>query len=382
MPTTASSPAAWNQLLDRFSKWFTVERMAHDRIEEVCAFFKRAYADQPVAEHFQDDAFILKRWRWLNEQNPTSLDGGIPAWICRHNGRIVGHLAVLPAEAVARGKTLPLCWGRDLIVAPEVRHLGVGPLLVMTAAGDVRRPFLVAGVSEEAYAIYDRLGFVDGGLIPLYLKVYEPSRLLETLPWTKLKRTVASGLVKTVQFWADRKRPAVSALTVKPLARFDERFDQWWSHIEGAFPCVVRRTSATMTWRYHHHPKHQYHCFSVSDQQALRGVLVVRHGRSRGMSAGFMSEMLAHPDDQAAIDRLVGVAQEFFTAAGRERPVFIRCSMLQPAFAKGLARAGFLRAPSSTHWMWAPVGGSSDSDGLAGRDDWFLNAGDSDIDML
>src|SRR5207249_7561022 len=66
----------------------------------------------------------------------VSIGGSLPAWICLRKNRIVGHFGVLPVVLTGPGGEMPICWTRDLIVAPEVRHAGVGPLLVMTACTD------------------------------------------------------------------------------------------------------------------------------------------------------------------------------------------------------------------------------------------------------
>lgn len=375
---------AWDQLLDRFSKWCSIERMNADRAGALCAFFKRAYADQPTAWAFRDDECMLRRWRWLNEGNPIPFDGGIPAWVGVRNGQIVGHFALLPVLAVGHGRAMPICWGRDLIVAPEARQLGVGPLLVMTAVRAARQPICVAGLNEAAYALYDRLGFVDGGRIPLYVKAYQPDRLLETLPWPWPARRGLAAALKVAHWLADRwKRPA-SPLRVMPIEAFDERFDRWWRDIEGRFSCIVRRTSGTMAWRYLAHPEHRYHVAVAIDERerVVRGVVVVRHGRSRGLPVGFISEVLADPDDKEALAVLLAYAEEYLTSTAVEPMAFLRCTILHQAFERALVRAGFLPMPSPIRWMMAHADGPSGIKGLVRLDEWFLSAGDSDLDML
>lgn len=382
MITSVRAGADWENLLRRFSGWFSVERMHPDRVDALGAFFKKAYADQPIAAAFQDQELIVRRWRWFNEATPVPFDGGMPAWICRKGNEIIGHFGVLPAVAVVRGEVVSICWGCELIVAPEARQLGVAPLLIITAARAAQQPLLVAGLNDASHLIFRRLGFLDYRAIPLYLKVYQPHRLLGTMQWPWLTRGLVAGAIAAAPVLTYRRRPREGRLSLVSLERFDERFDRWWGSIESAFPCVVRRTSATMTWRYQHHPDHRYTVVSAMDGQALRGIVIVRRGRWRGLPTGFISELLAHPDDQTAIDSLLGSAQELLASGGKELPVFIRCSVLHRAFERALVRAGFLRAPSSMRWMLGPVQSISRLGVPAPREDWFLNAGDSDLDAL
>lgn len=373
----------WGRLLPRLNRWgVSVERMSPDRVDALCSFFQRAYADQPVASAFRDTGHILQRWRWLNEANPIPLDDGLLGWLCLKEDRIVGHFAVLPAIAVSRGQAIPVCWGRDLIVAPEARQQGIGPILIVTAMVALQRPLLIAGLNDAVYPIYRRLGFFDFGAIPLYLRIYQPDRLLDTLPWPGFARRTAALAVTAAQHLMKRRRRLSGKLSIVPLERFDERFDRWWGSVESAFPCVVRRTSATLTWRYHRHPYHRYIALAAMNGQDLRGILVARHGHSRGLPAGFISELLAHPYDHEAIEALLVHAEELLRSSGDESPVFTRCPVLHRAFKRALARVGFLRVPSPIRWMLAHAQGSSALGALARREDWFLNAGDSDLDML
>jgi len=372
----------WDALLARASTWFAIERLTRNREDDLCDFFRAAYRDQPAAQLFEDDAVIRRRVRWLDDQNPVPFDGAIPAWICLQKGRIVGHVGALAAQAAARGALIPICWGRDLIVAPEVRRLGAGPLLIMTAVREAQRPFLVAGLNDDAYSLYRQLGFHDSGTIPLFVKVRDARRLLDTMPWPRLKRLAAAGLLAAAQRFANRPRHRDRSLVVEPIERFDDEFDRWWAGVEPAFGCVVQRTSGTLTWRYQNHPSHRYQCFAARSGATLRGIVIVRHGRSRGLPAGFISELLAHPDDRTALDSLLGYAAELLLASGTETPVFVRCSALHPSFEAALARAGFLRAPSPLRWMQIHPPDASASASLLDRDRWLITAGDSDLDML
>lgn len=379
----ARMPAAnWDGLLKRLSIRFAVERLTPDREPDLCEFFKTAYRDQPAAPLFADEEFIRRRVRWLNERNPVPFDGGLPAWICLHKGRIIGHFGVLSALAAVQGEEIPVCWSRDLIVAPDARHLGAGPLLVMTAVRDAQRPLLAAGLNDESHLLFRQLGFHDGGTIPLFVKVRNARSLIETVAWPRWQRRAAAGLVGAAQRLANRPRRRDKNLVVTEVDRFDEEFDRWWAGVESAFPCVIRRTSATLTWRYQDHPSHRYQCVVARRGRELCGIVVVRHGRSRGLPAGFISELLTHPQDEPALDALLGHAGDLLLATNAETPVFLRCPALHSSFEDALGRAGFLRVPSPLRWMQTHPQGMPASGPLLKRAHWLLTAGDADLDML
>jgi GNAT superfamily N-acetyltransferase len=374
--------AQWDAWLNRVSAWFAVERLTRDREDELAGFFKASYRDQPLSDQFLDDTLVRRRVRWITEGNPVPLDGGLPAWICLQHNRIVGHFGALAADAVAGGDVMPMCWGRDLIVAPEARRLGAGPLLVMTAVRAAARPFMVAGLNDDSYSLCHGLGFRDSGKLPLYVKVHDAKRLMETTGSPMLGGRAAAALVATAQTLSNRPRRRTRPVAVTPLERFDEEFDRWWAGVEPAFGCVVRRTSRTLAWRYLDHPSHGYRCFAARDGHSLRGVVVVRVGQSRGLPAGFISEVLADPGDRAALDSLIAHATAFFASPDRETPVFVRCAVLHPAFERVLRRAGFLRVPSPIRWMMIHPAGAAALGPLVERERWMLSAGDSDLDMV
>ena len=89
---------------------FEIGRSRIGELDELCEFFERAYADQPVARAFQDRATIARRWLYLNRDYPL-LDGGeVPSWICRDAGRIVGHIGALPVDVVGCGAPVSRVW--------------------------------------------------------------------------------------------------------------------------------------------------------------------------------------------------------------------------------------------------------------------------------
>jgi hypothetical protein len=245
-------------------------------------------------------------------------------------------------------------------------------------------PMLVAGMNEQSVSLFQQLGFCDGGTIPLYVKVYEPQRLADTLPWSPIRRRLTSIAIRVGQ--SLRKFSFLPAgresLVVVTLDRFDERFSRWWAGLEPFFPCIVRRSAETMAWRYHGHPAHNYHILAAVEGEALRGLAVVRRGWSRGMPAGFITELLAHPEDRAAMGSLLEHAERWLTEDQESRPVFIRCAVHHPAFEQALAKAGFLRAPSPFRWMASCDENQPDLRELQRQENWFLSTGDSDLDFF
>lgn len=347
-----------------------VERITPDRISALIGFLDRAYG----RDLFSGERGHL-RWQWLYERCPAVLEGGLPVWICLDGERIVGHCGALPGEVVA-GTTVALAaWARDLIVDPAARGRGVGSQLMATVIRATER-CLILGEYEAVHRMYTRLGYLERGRMPLFVKVLRPRELAATLPLPGIGRAIAARVIPVLQ-----ARPSIRAasLQVSAIQRFDGHFDRWWSEIEPALGCVVRRTSALLNWRYAQHPSHDYRILLLHRGDDLCGVAVARTGTSRGHRAGHLVELLAHPSDTEAIRSLIGAAE---AELAREGVVLLRAAVRHRPVERALLRGGYLPVPSPIRFMVAAGNGAVARDDVLARRDWFLNAGDSDIDFL
>lgn len=349
-------------------------------LDRLMEFLQESYADQPISAAFGDRELIARRWRWLNEEYPAPDHGAVPSWICLLEGQIVGHVGALPVIAAVRGAPIQLWWARDLIVSRRARGRGVGSRLISTVVQHGKLVFL-AGMNPGVRSMYRRLGYRDLGSFPVHVRVHDAARFVASLRWPRLMQAfLRMGLVLRAKRVL---RPRLSScLRVEPFEGFDDSFEQWWSEVEHTREAVVRRTSATMNWRYRRHPTHRYTALVARAGSAVRGFAVVRHGRSRRLPTGFLVEVLAAPGDDEALDALVWHAQDILSGSAEEPSVFTRCTVLDRATAASLRRAGFLRVPSPIGWMAAGAGDGRSASNLLDRRLWFLNGGDSDLDAL
>ena len=111
------------------------------------------------------------------------------------------------------------------------------------------------------------------------------------------------------------------------------------------------------------------------------GRIILRRGRSKGVPTGFISELLAHPEDADVMQSLLSHSEAFFRADGDELPVMIRCAVRHKMFQRALARAGFVRVPSPLHWMVGHAKGRAAIQAMTRRNAWLINGGDCDLDV-
>lgn len=359
---------------------FEIGRSRIDDLDDLCEFFERAYADQPVADAFRNRTRIAQRWLYLNRHYPL-LDGDeVPSWTCREKGRIIGHIGAMPVDVVGRGASVfRVWWARDLILAPEGRGRGAAKAIIRAAVRETGTLFL-GGMNADVRRLYLRLGYEDLGELPLFILAPRPAALLATTNWPGVVRRMLTVVVPLAHRLRRRRRRSMPRdLAIRSIDAFDPWFDGWWQGVEKSFDWTVRRTAATMSWRYLQHPSQSYMILGAWEGGHLRGIVIGRVGTSRGLPAGFITELLAHPDDTAVIDTLIDAAMCRLTGTGPEVS-FTRATVLHPAFEHRFSRAGFLGTRSPIGWMVAYADSSPKL--WTSHAGWYLNGGDSDFDLL
>jgi GNAT superfamily N-acetyltransferase len=361
-------------VLARLSRRYSVARVTPERSGPLLEFLQRASADQPIPV-FHESQRLAAHWKWVTELYPPVAGEKPTGWICLKDDRIIGHFGMTPAVARLRSQDVPVCWGRDLLVSPEARGAGAGPLLIETAVRESNRPFLVAGLNPASTRLFQRMGFRDLGGIPLYLSVRRPREFASLLPGPRKLGAAAAGVLHFLgDLRARAARGSERKIQFECLDRFDERWDRWWEQAREWFPAGIHRPSAAMQWRYFQHPRHRYSAWVAVEDGAWQGVAVGRHGRSRGLPAGFITEVLTDPRDPPLINALIRHAEETLGASAAEPLALIRCAVRQPALEQGLSRSGYWKVPTPLRWM------------VSGPDlrqaEWMINGGDSDLDAV
>ena len=141
-------------------------------------------------------------------------------------------------------------------------------------------------------------------------------------------------------------------LEVRPVDRFGSDMDELGARAAAGYGSHFSRDAAYFNWRYLDSPR-DYRCFGAYRGGDLVGVGVVGHTFKHGVSAGFLADLVAVPDDGATVRALVARAVQE-VKGGADALV-----LLPPpstAHRRALVRAGF--APTteeaSLHRQGAP----------------------------
>lgn len=381
-------------ILERAAKRYTVYASQSANRPELIEFLKTAYADQFNAAEYQNEKDIIERWEWANVKNPN-IDGfQSSAWICRENisKRIVGHFGIIPISLKYRDNYYPAAWGRDLIVLPEFRNLGIGPFLVASVLRDVRDKaaiFLIAGVRDHVYHMYKNLGFTDMGHIPLYVRV---NRAYPIIHAKIASRPIASFLgmlgdsaaklfymPAQIQRYIRRKSGNVY---IEEITHFDGSFDKLWEEASASFDLIARRDREYLNWRFVDQPHRRYKIFKASDKDGgdAVGYVVLREGVSRGLRVGVVTDILASPDSNKDVMKsLADFAVSHFAKVNDI--AFIRCDMLNKNVGLDLRKCAFIGIPSRDRLMFINIREGLDEAFFKERQHWFIDYSDSDLDL-
>lgn len=345
-------------------------------------------ADRPALAAFQRASFgpgarqlDPDHVRWLYEDIPDRDEAGPQLWIFRHDdGTVVGQQGGMPFRLKAGGHELKASWGIDLMVAPEWRLRGVGPVLseAHVAAGAVT---IGLGITEDAFRSYRSAGWLDLGLVPTWVRVLDVTRCLRLgavrHPVVRLAARVGvplSGAVASVWIWAAHRLGA----RLEPVAAFDDRVDDLWRQVAGRYPVLARRDHRSLGWRFDAVPRaDRFQRGYLLRKGAIKGYLVLRVDRWRGEPVGVVIDYLASPE------WLPTLLAHAIGLAGRQGLAALVCRTLNPTGAAAFATLGFLPLYQGLRW---PTRVMIRTDGaaaglrpiLARRANWLITAGDSD----
>ena len=133
--------------------------------------------------------------------------------------------------------------------------------------------------NAKAAAVYRRGGYRQLGEMKRYVRVLRSGTYLERRLRVPYLGRAAGAVADRVLVAAARarswRRPGVE-LTWQD--GFDRRFDRLWEEGRRLAPILCERSSAFLTWRFAHHPGHDYRIAALTDRgtRQLRAYAVVR----------------------------------------------------------------------------------------------------------
>lgn len=354
----------------RFSRYVTPFE-ATDRLQ-LLAFQARMFgAATPQTDESHFD--------WLFEQNPGRREDEPAFWICKRREEIIGQQGAIRFDLKVGHDHYAAAWIVDLMVDPTWRILGVGPALIEACAASSQVTCAVR-ISDAAYKGFLRAGWIDLGTLSTYLRPLDLAGTVRALtPFGRAAAVAAAAaapLLKGLDL-AHRLRAFGRGPRIEAISRFDERVDQLWKEVSQYYPILSRRDRGALQWRFDMSPaRDHYRRLYLNSGGELKGYLVWRTVIVNGERVAFVVDYLCAP---RFVAHLFSVCA---SEAAREKHVAVVCRTLNASIGARLRMRGFIHHRSGTRIMVRPVHERKDlTETLARRENWFVTAADSDIDI-
>ena len=325
---------------------------------------------------------------WLWHANPRASIDEPGIWICRREGRIVGMQAEIPFSVKIDDEEVRAASPIELMVDPEWRLRGVGPAL-----SEVQRHrtelVLALGITEDAIQMYRRLGWTDLGTLDRRLYVAHPMKVLQYQGSTQRRAFLALlapfiALLSSFTSVLARIHRGGTRLVEQP--HFDERVDELWSRVSASYGAIAVRDYRNLHWRFDQCPRADvYRRFYLERRRSIRGYVVLRDSRWRGLKTLKIVDYLATPRDVVSMfAHAIRIAKQsdhvFVEVTSRDEPS--RRKLAMTGLARVRARGAF-RGRSSGFRCMISVG----SGGMAAATattpwSWFLTSADSDLEFF
>lgn len=333
-----------------------VVRYAPEWRESLVALLARVGTTQLTDEEFA----------WWFDRNPAG--EGIVS-LAVDDGEVVGVAAMSFFKTRLEGVETRLAI--PVNVATDARYRGRGVFSTLQqenedAAAASGSPLTVTFPNARSYPIFvGRLGWIDLPRLRLWARPLRVGGVVRYL----LRRPGEVGGMRA----RDEGSRVVRGLEVRPLERFGADLDALGMSAAAAYGSHFVRDAEYFNWRYLDSPR-DYRCFGAYRGGELVGVAIVGHTFKHGVSAGFVADLVAGPEDADAVRALVSRAAAE-VKGGADALVLLPPRV--PAQRRALARAGFAPTSKKLRFIGKPLHEGVRIDERA--EAWHFTLGDFDF---
>ena len=307
-----------------------------------------------------------EEFAWWFDRNPAG--EGIVS-LAMDGEEVVGVAAMSFFRTALDGSVTRLAIPVNVATDPRYRGQGVFSTLELeneTAAAEAGSPVTVTFPNGASYPIFIRhLGWGDLPKLRLWAR---PLRAGAVVRYA-LGRAAHEGGLRT----RDAAPRTIGAFEVRPVERFGADMDALGRLAGAAYRNHFVRDAEYFNWRYLDSPR-DYRCFGAYRAGELAGVAVVGHTFKHGVSAGFLADLVAAPDEAAAVRALLGRAVE---EVGGGADALVLLPPPAPAQRRALLRSGF--APTNKRLRFIGKALHDDARLDVRGEAWHFTLGDFDF---
>ena len=330
----------------------------------------------------------LSTWYWQFRDNPA---GQAFCFLADDKGKIVGQYAVIPTRFNVFGEKRILALSCDTMTHPAYRRQGMFVELAKALYHFLESRHAITTIwgfpNEISLSGFtQRLGWNLLAAYPLRILPLRPLEMIRShVPLIchrlsgrskfKLKSKIRNNLRRT----AIPITRSIPGLTIEPIEKFDESFDELWEIHQNLFPVTQIRDSVYLNWRYLGMPAFDYRPFAVKWKGRVSGYLIIRLTDLIGHFCGILVDLFPFPIvDRTVTQSLLDFARSYCKSQNAE---FLTC-LLPFADNAFLNKAGFRKIPewlNPKKWYLGCRYLGKDKKRFAQSDRWYVTYGDTDV---
>lgn len=233
---------------------------------------------------------------WMYFRNPA---GPAVVYSGKHTGQIVTSFAVAPKRIQFRGETILCGKVMDVFTHPEYQGLGLNKEVTSRVFEDTKGrgiSMIYVCPSDISYPIFlGKWHFVESFQVNYIVRVLDYAAVLAVTVRPALVARAAGFAINVARKLRPSLPPPDPRFELRDERAFGPETDALWKRC-GGYGVALVRDAAYLTWRYLQNPD-RYEITKAYAQGELRGILVTKLTRRRGLKVGEFVDCVAAPED-------------------------------------------------------------------------------------
>lgn len=328
-----------------------------------------------------------------------------PTFLFLKDSEVLGHITSLSVNIWFKGTCASAYWVVGFMVLPEYRSGPVG-VSIIKKVNETLPIAMTLTVEQAPLRIFKGLGWVHAGILPQYLTVLRPGRLLQNVDVDRTVGGRLGGRPLPHLLLGGLKHPVIRAAVagccsllfhaigwrrsfvvhgkekfqIQEERGFDDTFDDLWDRMKQVYQALVVRDRAYLTSRYGSRPG-RYRILSCRREGRLEGFFVVsikqfqndpRMGNSK---VGTIVDCLFDPGCDKVFVCLLLKALHIFREEGADAAL---CTASFGRLGALMKRYGFVAIPGNLNFVVYDKSGILNP--ILQLESWHLMRGDCDAD--
>jgi hypothetical protein len=299
---------------------------------------------------------LSAQWDWKYAANPFNRDADPYILLLRDGDKIIGMLGALPLRVSIRGDPYLANSGCDAMIHPSYRGHDLFARMIEFLLQ--HHPIGIGWGNSASNHIWKDPTTGNTRIIPL----------------------IALSILHGYGLGRHEVDSSSNQIQVRPIERFDSRFDDLWQSVRLDYPVMLIRDQRYLNWRFVERPDEKYMRLCATRGNELLGYLVVRIASRDGTRIGYLVDWTVKSQSLPIFFML---ARHAFAHIRAEGARWISVRTTTPYFRRAFYRMGFVPWYGGPP-VYAITQVAVPDEKLFILNDmrqWFSTMGDSDLEM-